>query len=96
MLSVILRCAALLTVSEEVRSRCSLKHRKSLLISDVTMENVSMDTFSVYHSDPGCRYLISSAGFVVFFILDSYLSEMLALLCVDCYHLAKSNGETLY
>ncbi|XP_031429635.1 neurofibromin isoform X2 [Clupea harengus] len=46
--------AALLTVSEEVRSRCSLKHRKSLLIADVTMENVSMDTFSVYHSDPGC------------------------------------------
>lgn len=32
----------------------------------------------------------------VFFFLDSHLSEMLALLCVDCYHLAKSNGETLY
>ena len=58
--------AALLTVSEEVRSRCSLKHRKSLLIADVTMENVSMDTFSVYHSDPGCRYFIGCS--VMFFL----------------------------
>ncbi|XP_028855597.1 neurofibromin isoform X3 [Denticeps clupeoides] len=47
--------AALLTVSEEVRSRCSLKHRKSLLIPDVTMENVPMDTYSVYLNEPGCR-----------------------------------------
>lgn len=47
--------AALLTVSEEVRSRCSLKHRKSLLLSDVTMENFPVDTYSVYHPEPGCR-----------------------------------------
>ncbi|XP_076842769.1 neurofibromin isoform X1 [Brachyhypopomus gauderio] len=49
--------AALLTVSEEVRSRCSLKHRKSLLLSDVTMENVPMDTYSVHNNDPSCRTL---------------------------------------
>ncbi|XP_018604171.2 neurofibromin isoform X3 [Scleropages formosus] len=49
--------AALLTVSEEVRSRCSLKHRKSLLLSEVAMENVPMDTYSVHHSDPSCRTL---------------------------------------
>lgn len=48
--------AALLTVSEEVRSRCSLKHRKSLLLSDVTMENFPVDTYSVYHPEPGCRW----------------------------------------
>ncbi|XP_067253752.1 neurofibromin isoform X2 [Chanodichthys erythropterus] len=48
--------AALLPVSEEVRSRCSLKHRKLLLLSDVTMENVHMDTYSVHHEDPNCRY----------------------------------------
>ncbi|XP_064425136.1 neurofibromin [Latimeria chalumnae] len=49
--------AALLTVSEEVRSRCSLKHRKSLLLSDVSMENVPMDTYAMHHSDPSCRTL---------------------------------------
>ncbi|KAM9455573.1 neurofibromin-like isoform 1-T1 [Clarias gariepinus] len=49
--------AALLTVSEEVRSRCSLKHRKSLLLSDVAMENVPMETYSVQISDPSCRTL---------------------------------------
>ncbi|XP_053310942.1 neurofibromin isoform X1 [Spea bombifrons] len=49
--------AALLTVSEEVRSRCSLKHRKSLLLSDVSMENVPMDTYPMHHSDPTCRTL---------------------------------------
>uniref|UniRef100_A0A8B9GUE6 Neurofibromin n=1 Tax=Astyanax mexicanus TaxID=7994 RepID=A0A8B9GUE6_ASTMX len=49
--------AALLTVSEEVRSRCSLKHRKSLLLSEVTMENVPMDTYSVHNNDPSCRTL---------------------------------------
>uniref|UniRef100_A0A672PGP8 Neurofibromin 1 n=1 Tax=Sinocyclocheilus grahami TaxID=75366 RepID=A0A672PGP8_SINGR len=49
--------AALLTVSEEVRSRCSLKHRKSLLLSDVTMENFPMDAYSVYDTEPGCRLL---------------------------------------
>ncbi|XP_051717330.1 neurofibromin isoform X2 [Ctenopharyngodon idella] len=46
--------AALLTVSEEVRSRCSLKHRKSLLLSEVTMENFPMDTFTVFETEPGC------------------------------------------
>ncbi|CAM4729486.1 unnamed protein product [Leuciscus chuanchicus] len=51
--------AALLPVSEEVRSRCSLKHRK-LLLSDVTMENVSMDTYSGHHEDPTCRLLRES------------------------------------
>ncbi|XP_044286035.1 neurofibromin isoform X4 [Varanus komodoensis] len=49
--------AALLTVSEEVRSRCSLKHRKSLLLTDVSMENVPMETFAVHHSDASCRTL---------------------------------------
>ncbi|XP_018102486.1 neurofibromin isoform X2 [Xenopus laevis] len=49
--------AALLTVSEEVRSRCSLKHRKSLLLTDVSMENVPMDTYPVHHHDPTCRTL---------------------------------------
>uniref|UniRef100_A0A8C1XDX5 Neurofibromin n=1 Tax=Cyprinus carpio TaxID=7962 RepID=A0A8C1XDX5_CYPCA len=49
--------AALLTVSEEVRSRCSLKHRKSLLLSDVTMENFPMDAYSVYDTESGCRLL---------------------------------------
>ncbi|KTF87393.1 hypothetical protein cypCar_00029287, partial [Cyprinus carpio] len=48
---------ALLTVSEEVRSRCSLKHRKSLLLSDVTMENFPMDAYSVYDTETGCRLL---------------------------------------
>ncbi|XP_035767248.1 neurofibromin [Neolamprologus brichardi] len=46
--------AALLTVSEEVRSRCSLKHRKSLLISDLSMDPVPMDTFSSHMTDPTC------------------------------------------
>uniref|UniRef100_A0A8D2QGV3 Neurofibromin n=1 Tax=Zonotrichia albicollis TaxID=44394 RepID=A0A8D2QGV3_ZONAL len=49
--------AALLTVSEEVRSRCSLKHRKSLLLTDVSMENVPMDTFPIHHSDTSYRTL---------------------------------------
>ncbi|CAB1349117.1 unnamed protein product, partial [Coregonus sp. 'balchen'] len=49
--------AALLTVSEEVRSRCSLKHRKSLLLSEMAMENVPMDTYSLHHTDPSCRTL---------------------------------------
>ncbi|XP_043860258.1 neurofibromin isoform X3 [Dromiciops gliroides] len=49
--------AALLTVSEEVRSRCSLKHRKSLLLTDITMDNVPMETYSFYHSDPSLRTL---------------------------------------
>uniref|UniRef100_A0A3B3D622 C2H2-type domain-containing protein n=1 Tax=Oryzias melastigma TaxID=30732 RepID=A0A3B3D622_ORYME len=49
--------AALLTVSEEVRSRCSLKHRKSLLISDLSMDPVPMDTYSrdcCWTLDPSC------------------------------------------
>ncbi|XP_074045098.1 neurofibromin isoform X7 [Macrotis lagotis] len=49
--------AALLTVSEEVRSRCSLKHRKSLLLTDITMDNVPMDIYPIYHSDPSLRTL---------------------------------------
>ncbi|KAM9452995.1 neurofibromin-like isoform 1-T1 [Salvelinus alpinus] len=49
--------AALLTVSEEVRSRCSLKHRKSLLLSEMAMENIPMDTYSLHHTDPNCRTL---------------------------------------
>ncbi|XDV54522.1 hypothetical protein PO909_022796 [Leuciscus waleckii] len=51
--------SSLHVVSEEVRSRCSLKHRK-LLLSDVTMENVSMDTYSGHHEDPTCRLLRES------------------------------------
>lgn len=46
---------ALLTVSEEVRSRCSLKHRKSLLLTDISMENVPMDTYPIHHGDPTYR-----------------------------------------
>ncbi|XP_033027312.1 neurofibromin isoform X3 [Lacerta agilis] len=49
--------AALLTVSEEVRSRCSLKHRKSLLLTDVSMENVPMETYHIHHSDGSFRTL---------------------------------------
>ncbi|XP_048119775.1 neurofibromin isoform X1 [Alosa alosa] len=66
--------AALLTVSEEVRSRCSLKHRKSLLIADVTMESVSMDTFSVYHSDPGCRTLRENQPWTSPKVTERYLA----------------------
>uniref|UniRef100_A0A8C8RKE5 Neurofibromin n=1 Tax=Pelusios castaneus TaxID=367368 RepID=A0A8C8RKE5_9SAUR len=47
----------LLTVSEEVRSRCSLKHRKSLLLTEVSMENVPMDTYPIHPSDTSCRTL---------------------------------------
>lgn len=53
--SILLCCAALLTVSEEVRSRCSLKHRKSLLISDLSMDPVPMD-YSSHINDPSCRW----------------------------------------
>uniref|UniRef100_A0ABM5EN50 Neurofibromin isoform X1 n=1 Tax=Pogona vitticeps TaxID=103695 RepID=A0ABM5EN50_9SAUR len=49
--------AALLTVSEEVRSRCSLKHRKSLLVTDISVENVPMETYPIHHSDAGYRTL---------------------------------------
>uniref|UniRef100_A0A4W5KLB6 Neurofibromin n=1 Tax=Hucho hucho TaxID=62062 RepID=A0A4W5KLB6_9TELE len=65
--------AALLTVSEEVRSRCSLKHRKSLLLSDVTMENVPMDTYSVHHSDPSCRTLRESQPWTSPKVSERYL-----------------------
>lgn len=51
--------AALLTVSEEVRSRCSLKHRKSLLLTDVSMENVPMDTYPIHHTDTSYRLVVS-------------------------------------
>lgn len=54
--------AALLTVSEEVRSRCSLKHRKSLLLTDVSMENVPMDTYPIHHSDTSYRWVVSLLG----------------------------------
>ncbi|XP_053130571.1 neurofibromin isoform X2 [Hemicordylus capensis] len=49
--------AALLTVSEEVRSRCSLKHRKSLLLADLSLDNVPMETYPIHHSDTGYRTL---------------------------------------
>ncbi|KAM6466311.1 neurofibromin isoform 3-T3 [Liasis olivaceus] len=49
--------AALLTMSEEVRSRCSLKHRKSLLLTDISMENVPMETYPIHHSEASCRTL---------------------------------------
>lgn len=54
-LTILLCAAALLTVSEEVRSRCSLKHRKSLLISDLSMDPVPMD-YSSHITDPSCRW----------------------------------------
>ncbi|XP_059931163.1 neurofibromin isoform X1 [Gadus macrocephalus] len=49
--------AALLTVSEEVRSRCSLKHRKSLLLSGLSMDTVPMETYSSHLAEPSCRTL---------------------------------------
>ncbi|KAB5550394.1 hypothetical protein PHYPO_G00053250 [Pangasianodon hypophthalmus] len=66
--------AALLTVSEEVRSRCSLKHRKSLLLSDVTMENFPVDTYSVYHPEPGCRPLKESQPWTSPKVSERYLA----------------------
>ncbi|XP_058853864.1 neurofibromin isoform X2 [Acipenser ruthenus] len=65
--------AALLTVSEEVRSRCSLKHRKSLLLSDISMENISMDTYSLHHTDPSCRTLRESQPWASPKVSDRYL-----------------------
>ncbi|XP_016516898.1 neurofibromin isoform X3 [Poecilia formosa] len=47
--------AALLTVSEEVRSRCSLKHRKSLLISELSVDPVPMETYTSHITNPKCR-----------------------------------------
>ncbi|KAF4086120.1 hypothetical protein AMELA_G00102580 [Ameiurus melas] len=66
--------AALLTVSEEVRSRCSLKHRKSLLLSDVTMENYPVDTYSVYHPESGCRPLKESQPWTSPKVSERYLA----------------------
>ncbi|XP_072557475.1 neurofibromin isoform X1 [Paramormyrops kingsleyae] len=66
--------AALLTVSEEVRSRCSLKHRKSLLLSEVAMENVPMDTYSVPRSDSACRTLRESQLWASPKVSDRYLA----------------------
>ncbi|CAM9129907.1 unnamed protein product, partial [Lampetra fluviatilis] len=42
----------LLTVSEEVRSRCGLKHRKSLVVMENSLDTVAMDTFSSPIMDP--------------------------------------------
>uniref|UniRef100_A0A4W4FPH0 Neurofibromin n=1 Tax=Electrophorus electricus TaxID=8005 RepID=A0A4W4FPH0_ELEEL len=66
--------AALLTVSEEVRSRCSLKHRKSLLLSDVAMENFPVDTHSVYHPETGCRPLKESQPWTSPKVSERYLA----------------------
>uniref|UniRef100_A0AAQ5X9J3 Neurofibromin n=1 Tax=Amphiprion ocellaris TaxID=80972 RepID=A0AAQ5X9J3_AMPOC len=66
--------AALLTVSEEVRSRCSLKHRKSLLISDLSMDPVPMDTYSSHITDPTCRTLQETQPWTSPQVSDRYLS----------------------
>ncbi|XP_039612599.1 neurofibromin isoform X2 [Polypterus senegalus] len=66
--------AALLTVSEEVRSRSSLKHRKSLLLADVSMENVAMDTYPLHHSDPSCRTLRENQPWSSPKVSDRYLA----------------------
>uniref|UniRef100_A0AAY5LD07 Neurofibromin n=1 Tax=Esox lucius TaxID=8010 RepID=A0AAY5LD07_ESOLU len=66
--------AALLTVSEEVRSRCSLKHRKSLLLSEMAVENVPMDTYSLHHPDSNCRMLRESQPWASPKVSESYLN----------------------
>lgn len=66
--------AALLTVSEEVRSRCSLKHRKSLLISDLSMDPVPMETYSSHAPDPSCRTLRETQPWTSPQVSDRYLS----------------------
>ncbi|XP_041795937.1 neurofibromin isoform X2 [Chelmon rostratus] len=66
--------AALLTVSEEVRSRCSLKHRKSLLISDLSMDPVPMDTYSSHITDPSCRTLRETQPWTSPQVSERYLS----------------------
>ncbi|XP_055369731.1 neurofibromin isoform X2 [Betta splendens] len=66
--------AALLTVSEEVRSRCSLKHRKSLLISDLSIDPVPMDTYSSHITDPSCRTLRETQPWVSPQVSERYLS----------------------
>uniref|UniRef100_A0A8P4K0N9 Neurofibromin n=1 Tax=Dicentrarchus labrax TaxID=13489 RepID=A0A8P4K0N9_DICLA len=64
----------LLTVSEEVRSRCSLKHRKSLLISDLSMDPVPMDTYSSHITDPSCRTLRETQPWTSPQVSERYLS----------------------
>ncbi|XP_056592096.1 neurofibromin isoform X2 [Triplophysa dalaica] len=64
--------AALLPVSEEVRSRCSLKHRK-LILSDVTLENVALETYTVHHEDPSCRTLQESQPWASPKVSERYL-----------------------
>ncbi|XP_019943811.1 neurofibromin isoform X1 [Paralichthys olivaceus] len=66
--------AALLTVSEEVRSRCSLKHRKSLLISELSMDPVPMDTYSSHIADPSCRSLRETQPWTSPQVSERYLS----------------------
>nr|XP_054594516.1 neurofibromin-like [Nothobranchius furzeri] len=66
--------AALLTVSEEVRSRCSLKHRKSLLISDLSMDPVPMETISSQITSPSSRALQEPQPWTSPQISDRYLS----------------------
>uniref|UniRef100_H3BYU9 Neurofibromin n=1 Tax=Tetraodon nigroviridis TaxID=99883 RepID=H3BYU9_TETNG len=66
--------AALLTVSEEVRSRCSLKHRKSLLISDLSMDPVPMETYSSHMTDPSCRKLRETQPWTSPQVSERYLS----------------------
>lgn len=66
--------AALLTVSEEVRSRCSLKHRKSLLISDMSMDPVPMETYASHINDPTCRTLHETQPWTSPQVSERYLS----------------------
>ncbi|KAI4815449.1 hypothetical protein KUCAC02_005593 [Chaenocephalus aceratus] len=66
--------AALLTVSEEVRSRCSLKHRKSLLISDLSMDPVPMETYTSHINDPSCRTLRETQPWTSPQVSERYLS----------------------
>ncbi|XP_075993756.1 neurofibromin isoform X2 [Genypterus blacodes] len=66
--------AALLTVSEEVRSRCSLKHRKSLLLSDLSMDPVPMETYTSHITDPSCRTLRETQPWTSPQVSQRYLS----------------------
>lgn len=79
LMSACFEFSALLTVSEEVRSRCSLKHRKSLLLTDVSMENVPMDTYPIHHSDTSYRLVV--------WLLDVIQSSM----SVCCSKLSEGN-----
>ncbi|XP_072312524.1 neurofibromin isoform X2 [Eucyclogobius newberryi] len=66
--------AALLTVSEEVRSRCSLKHRKSLLMSDLSLDPVPMETYTSHAPDPSCRTLRETQPWPSPQVSERYLS----------------------